>query len=137
MYQQPKCPYSYFSLELEFNFSVLFPCEYLSVWFPLQRWDASPSFVACDRFRGNYQWFVVQRSSPSRAITKFWYSAPRFMTQPHELSFMSEKMWWLIVPQIFFVYIFITWNNIYIWFQNFYRKKSVQKESIWIYNLAV
>ena len=28
MYQQPKCPYSYFSLALEFNFRVLFPCEY-------------------------------------------------------------------------------------------------------------
>ena len=28
MYQQPKCPYSYFSLALEFNFWVLFPCKY-------------------------------------------------------------------------------------------------------------
>ena len=28
MYQQPKCPYSYFSLALEFNFKVLFSCEY-------------------------------------------------------------------------------------------------------------
>ena len=28
MYQQPKCPHPYFSLALEFNFRVLFPCEY-------------------------------------------------------------------------------------------------------------
>ena len=28
MYQRPKCPYSYFLLALEFNFRVLFPCEY-------------------------------------------------------------------------------------------------------------
>ena len=28
MYQQPKCPYSYFPLALEFNFRALFPCEY-------------------------------------------------------------------------------------------------------------
>ena len=27
MYQRHKCPYSYFSLALEFNFRVLFPCE--------------------------------------------------------------------------------------------------------------
>ena len=27
-YQQPKCPYSYFSLALEFKFRVLFPCEH-------------------------------------------------------------------------------------------------------------
>ena len=26
MHQQPKCPYSYFSLALGFNFPVLFPC---------------------------------------------------------------------------------------------------------------
>ena len=29
MYQQPKCPYSYFSLALEFNFRVLFPVRIL------------------------------------------------------------------------------------------------------------
>ena len=28
MYQLPKCPYSYFSLALEFYLRVLFPCEY-------------------------------------------------------------------------------------------------------------
>ena len=28
MYQQPKCLYSTFSLVVEFNFRVLFPCEY-------------------------------------------------------------------------------------------------------------
>ena len=31
MYERPKCPYSYFSWALEFNFGVLFPCEY--PWF--------------------------------------------------------------------------------------------------------
>ena len=29
MYQQPNCPYTYFSLALKFSFRVLFPCEYL------------------------------------------------------------------------------------------------------------
>ena len=29
MYQQPKCPYSYFSLALEFDFRVLFPVSIL------------------------------------------------------------------------------------------------------------
>ena len=29
MYQRPKSPYSYFSRALEFNFRVLFSCEYL------------------------------------------------------------------------------------------------------------
>ena len=28
MYQRPKCPYSYFSLAQEFNFRMLFLCEY-------------------------------------------------------------------------------------------------------------
>ena len=28
IYQRPKCPYSYFSQAVEFNFRVLFPCEY-------------------------------------------------------------------------------------------------------------
>ena len=28
MYQQSKCPYSYFSCALEFNFMALFACEY-------------------------------------------------------------------------------------------------------------
>ena len=28
MYQQPKCPYSYFPKVLEFYFRVFFPCEY-------------------------------------------------------------------------------------------------------------
>ena len=28
MYQRPKCPYLYFLSGLEFNFRVLFPCEY-------------------------------------------------------------------------------------------------------------
>ena len=28
MYQRPKCLCSYFSLALQFNFRVLFPCEY-------------------------------------------------------------------------------------------------------------
>ena len=28
MYRRPKCPYSYLSLALEYNFRVVFPCEY-------------------------------------------------------------------------------------------------------------
>ena len=29
MHEQPKCQYLHFSLALEFNFRVLFPCKYL------------------------------------------------------------------------------------------------------------
>ena len=41
------------------------------------------------------------------------------------------------VPQVVFVYIFITWSIIFVGFQNCYKKKSVQKKvsEKWKYNL--
>ena len=61
-----------------------------------RRWAPSPTFVTGDSFGGNYWRLITQPSSPAmiRAmdIKKFWYSSPKFIAQPHELSFMSEKM---------------------------------------------
>ena len=90
-------------------------------WFPPRRWAPSPAFVVSDKFGGNYWRFVAQPSSPAMNIKKFWYSSPKFIAQLHELSFMSVKMWGLSMLQVIFVYIFITWNNI------FRQKRSVQK----------
>ena len=54
------------------------------------------TFVACDKSGGNYRRLVAEPSSPSMirvmSIKKFWYSLPKFIAQPHELSFMSEMM---------------------------------------------
>ena len=93
-------------------------------WFPPRRWAPSPAFVVSDKFGGNYWRFVAQPSSPAMNIKKFWYSSPKFIAQLHELSFMSVKMWGLSMLQVIFVYIFITWNNI------FRQKKSVHKKKV-------
>ena len=63
-------------------------------WFPPRRWAPSPTCVAGDKFGGVYWRFIAQPSSLAmiRAIKKFWYLSPKFIAQPHELSFMSEKM---------------------------------------------
>ena len=89
----------------------------IKAWFPQRRCAPSPTFVAGDKFGGNYWRFVAQPSSLAviRAmnIKKFWYSSPKFIARPHELSFMLEKMERLSMLQVIFVYIFITWNNIF------------------------
>ena len=65
-------------------------------WFPPQRWAPSPTFNAGDKFGGNYWRLFAQSSSPTmiRAMNtkKFGYSPPKFIAQPHELSFMSKNM---------------------------------------------
>ena len=61
--------------------------------------------------------FVAQPLSPAMIkvmnIKKFWYLSPKFIAQPHDISFMSEKIKGLSMLQVIFDYIYITWNNIF------------------------
>ena len=70
------------TLNIFHTFPVFFyRCLWISkAWIPPRRWVPSPTFVAGDKFVGNYWRSVAQPSSP------------KFITQPQELSFMLEKM---------------------------------------------
>ena len=115
------------------------PCSWLppqdsvffKTWFPSQWWVPSPTFVAGDKFSGNYWRFVAQPSSlemiRAMNIKKFWYSSSKFIAQPHELSLMSEIMWGLSMLQVIFIYIFITWNNIFHLEKKCAKRKYLEK----------
>ena len=89
-------------------------------WLQPRRWTPSFNFVTSDKFGGNYQRLMFQHLSPAMNIKLLWYLSLKFIVQPHEFSFMSEKMQGLRM-----VYIFSTWNDIFVWFRNCYKKKSV------------
>ena len=74
------------------NFAKIFKNIYFVRLFP----TTGISSIAQHRRRRQMWWgncprFVVQTSSPAMNI-KFWHSSSRFIAQPLELSFMSEKM---------------------------------------------
>ena len=58
-----------------------------------------PAFIAIDDYSSEYQKVLI--------------FIAQVIAQPHELSFMSEKMKAWSMLQVIFVYIFIRWYNIF------------------------